>query len=113
MSFPEIAWSSIPTHVLLTELSRRDDDDERPQCGSGEQGSYDTGLHVFALFLILIVSTLGTDSSLFLTFLLEQFNWPASFLKLLASTVISLQRERGRRSISCFRRDHACRAYTC
>ena len=53
------AWSSIPTDLLLAELSRRDDTTSRPECGSGNKGSYDTGIHVFALFLILTLSTLG------------------------------------------------------
>ena len=53
-------WSSIPTDLLLAELSRRDDANERPACGSGKKGSYDTGIHVFALFLILTLSTLCT-----------------------------------------------------
>ena len=53
------AWSSIPTDLLLAELSRRDDTTSRPECGSGKKGSYDTGIHVFALFLILTLSTLG------------------------------------------------------
>lgn len=52
-------WSSIPTDLLLAELSRRDGTDDRPVCGSGKKGSYDTGIHVFALFLILTLSTLG------------------------------------------------------
>jgi hypothetical protein len=52
-------WSSIPTELLLAELSRRDDAQQRPACGSGKKGSYDTGIHVFALFLILALSTLG------------------------------------------------------
>ncbi|KAL2133276.1 hypothetical protein VTI74DRAFT_2619 [Chaetomium olivicolor] len=58
-------WSSIPTELLLAELSRRDDANERPACGSGKKGSYDTGIHVFALFLILILSTLACGFPLF------------------------------------------------
>ncbi|GAB1309849.1 Zinc/iron permease [Madurella fahalii] len=58
-------WSSIPTELLLAELSRRDNTDGRPACGSGKRGSYDTGLHVFALFLILILSTLACGFPLF------------------------------------------------
>ena len=53
------AWSSIPTDLLLAELSRRDDTTGRPECGSGKKGTYDTGIHVFALFLILTLSTVG------------------------------------------------------
>lgn len=64
----EISWSSIPTDILRAELSRRaDGDDARPECGSGKQGSYHTGLHVFALFLILAVSTAGKKPSPFLS----------------------------------------------
>ncbi|KAH6633855.1 hypothetical protein B0J18DRAFT_414601 [Chaetomium sp. MPI-SDFR-AT-0129] len=56
--------SAISTDLLLAELSRRDDaTTERPVCGSGETGSYDTAIHVFALFLILTVSTLGMSLS--------------------------------------------------
>ncbi|KAF3764322.1 hypothetical protein M406DRAFT_62463 [Cryphonectria parasitica EP155] len=51
--------SSIPIDLLLAELAKRDDDDTRPACGSGKQGSYDTPLHVFALILILALSTLA------------------------------------------------------
>jgi len=58
-------WSSIPTELLLAELSRRDDASERPACGSGKKGSYDTGIHVFALFLILTLSTLSCGFPLF------------------------------------------------
>lgn len=60
----DVSWSSIPTHLLLAEITRRQDatakSDERPACGSGERGAYDTPLHVFALVLILTLSTLGT-----------------------------------------------------
>ncbi|KAK4233874.1 Zinc/iron permease [Achaetomium macrosporum] len=58
-------WSSIPTDLLLAELSRRDDAQGRPACGSGKKGSYDTGIHVFALFLILTLSTLACGFPLF------------------------------------------------
>ncbi|KAK4116082.1 Zinc/iron permease [Canariomyces notabilis] len=61
----EPQWSSIPTELLLAELSRRGDADDRPACGSGKRGSYDTGLHVFALFLILFLSTLACGFPLF------------------------------------------------
>jgi hypothetical protein len=54
-------WSRVPTRLLLAELSRRDD--ARPECGSGERGSYDTAIHVFALFLILTLSCLGMLSN--------------------------------------------------
>ncbi|KUI57420.1 Zinc-regulated transporter 2 [Cytospora mali] len=54
-----VSWSSIPTEWLLAELAKRDDTngDSKPQCGSGKKGSYDTALHVFALVLILVLST--------------------------------------------------------
>jgi zinc transporter 1/2/3 len=55
-------WSSVPTELLLAELSRRDDAHTRPACGSGKKDSYDTGIHVFALFLILFVSTAGPST---------------------------------------------------
>lgn len=60
---PDAAWS-IPTEMLRAELARRAADEEagqvvRPVCGSGKKGTYETGLHVFALFLILMISTLG------------------------------------------------------
>ncbi|KAF2270770.1 Zinc/iron permease [Lojkania enalia] len=54
-------WTDIPTHLLRAELQRRqnsDHDNERPACGTkGARGSYNTPLHVFALFLILALST--------------------------------------------------------
>ncbi|KFA72954.1 hypothetical protein S40288_05089 [Stachybotrys chartarum IBT 40288] len=53
------SWSSIPTDLLLAELSRRQQDSERPACGSRERGWYDTAAHVVALFLILALSTIG------------------------------------------------------
>lgn len=62
-----ISWSSIPTELLLAELSRRDDDQERPECGSGKKGSYDTSAHVLALVLILTLSTLACGFPLFST----------------------------------------------
>ncbi|KAK4160177.1 Zinc/iron permease [Cladorrhinum sp. PSN259] len=62
-------WSQIPTPLLLAELNRRDSSnnaDDRPVCGSGKtEHPYDTGLHVFALFLILTVSTLACGFPLF------------------------------------------------
>lgn len=72
----DFSWSSIPTKELLAELSRRADtqhgsqhdprQDEQPQCaGSETRGSYDTGIHVFALVLILILSTLACAFPLF------------------------------------------------
>ncbi|KAI1802988.1 Zinc/iron permease [Daldinia bambusicola] len=68
----DISWASIPTHLLLAELSKRQhgsgnptSDAEKPTCGSGERGAYNTALHVFALFLILTLSTLACGFPLF------------------------------------------------
>ncbi|KAK4231650.1 zinc-regulated transporter 2 [Podospora fimiseda] len=65
----DLLWSQIPTSLLLAELNKRDasnNADDRPACGSGKtEHPYDTGLHVFALFLILIVSTLACGFPLF------------------------------------------------
>ncbi|PSR83388.1 Zinc/iron permease [Coniella lustricola] len=55
----DFTLSSLSTDVLLAELAKRDSGNERPSCGSGKQGSYDTPLHVFALVLILVLSTLA------------------------------------------------------
>lgn len=56
--------ASFPLDALLAELERRD---EKPSCGTrSKQGSYNTGIHVFALFLILALSTLGRESPLIL-----------------------------------------------
>lgn len=56
--------SGIPLSILHAELQRRQDGDEKPACGrSGSRGSYNMGAHVFALFLILILSTLGKYST--------------------------------------------------
>ncbi|KAI1655408.1 Zinc/iron permease [Daldinia decipiens] len=68
----DISWTSIPTDLLLAELSKRQHghgsstpDTEKPACGSGERGAYNTALHVFALFLILTLSTLACGFPLF------------------------------------------------
>lgn len=53
-------WSSLPTKLLLAELQRRKEDGERPACGGRQKGWYDTVAHIFALLLILALSTLGT-----------------------------------------------------
>ncbi|KAF7560089.1 hypothetical protein G7046_g4069 [Stylonectria norvegica] len=53
------SWSSIPTNLILAELQRRQDDGEKPECGSRTKGSYNTSAHVFALILILSLSTLA------------------------------------------------------
>lgn len=57
----DVSWSSIPSDILRQELARRQDSNgpsEKPACGSGDRGTYDTSLHVFALILILVLSTL-------------------------------------------------------
>ncbi|KAI0201527.1 ZIP family zinc transporter [Astrocystis sublimbata] len=66
----DASWSSIPTELLRAELLRRKEGDgdgpsEKPACGSGDKGTYDTSLHVFALFLILTLSTLACGFPLF------------------------------------------------
>ncbi|KAL6887776.1 Zinc/iron permease [Trichoderma longibrachiatum] len=53
------AWASIPSHLLRAELQRRRDEGERPQCGGHNSGWYDTAAHIFALLLILVLSTLA------------------------------------------------------
>lgn len=50
---------SISTEILRAELARREEETIRPQCGSGIKGSYNTSAHVFALILILVLSTVG------------------------------------------------------
>lgn len=55
----DIPLSSIPYDTLLAELAKRENGDSKPQCGSNQKGSYDTPLHVFALVLILALSTIG------------------------------------------------------
>ncbi|KAI0809952.1 zip family zinc transporter [Xylaria sp. FL0064] len=62
------SWSSIPSDILRAELARRQENNgvsEKPACGSGDRGAYDTPLHVFALFLILSLSTLACGFPLF------------------------------------------------
>ena len=52
--------SDIPDALLKAELRRRDGtSDDTPACGSKARGAYNTPLHVMALFLILVLSTLG------------------------------------------------------
>jgi hypothetical protein len=54
------AISEISDAVLKAELLRRNvASDETPACGSKSQGAYNTSLHVMALFLIFVLSTLG------------------------------------------------------
>lgn len=46
--------------AIHAELFRRQ---EKPECGTrGQASSYNTGIHVFALFLILGLSTLGEST---------------------------------------------------
>ncbi|KAL7945239.1 Zinc/iron permease [Trichoderma barbatum] len=55
-------WASIPSSLLRAELQRRhgrQGEGERPQCGGHNSGWYDTAAHIFALLLILVLSTLG------------------------------------------------------
>ncbi|GAP88127.1 putative zinc-regulated transporter 1 [Rosellinia necatrix] len=64
----DVSWSSIPSDILRAELARRQSENgvpEKPACGSGDKGAYDTPLHVFALFLILTLSTLACGFPLF------------------------------------------------
>ena len=56
------SWSDLPTSALRAELLRRqaNNNDERPACGTaGTTKDYNMPLHVFALVLILVLSTLG------------------------------------------------------
>ncbi|KAH9223145.1 Zinc/iron permease [Leptodontidium sp. 2 PMI_412] len=53
------SWSGISTELLRAELARRDEDPPKPSCGSGIKGSYNTSAHVFALILILALSTIA------------------------------------------------------
>ena len=56
--------AEIPVTFLRAELERRQDDFQKPSCGSrSSRGSYNTPLHVFALFLILVLSTIGVRLS--------------------------------------------------
>ena len=42
-------------------IARQGDSSTKPECGTGSaQRSYNTPLHVFALILILVLSTIGT-----------------------------------------------------
>lgn len=51
--------ADVPLQLLRAELARRDNgESDRPPCGSNNKSRhYNTGLHVFALFLILVLST--------------------------------------------------------
>ncbi|KAL5113636.1 hypothetical protein ACEQ8H_008475 [Pleosporales sp. CAS-2024a] len=54
-----LLYTQLPTHVLRAELLRRQhEEQQRPACGTkGGRGYYNTWLHVFALLLILGLST--------------------------------------------------------
>ncbi|KAF3001217.1 hypothetical protein E8E13_001683 [Curvularia kusanoi] len=48
----------ITSELLRRELQRRQEEAEKPECGSkGGKKHYNTGIHVFALVLILVLST--------------------------------------------------------
>ncbi len=50
----------LSSQALRIELQRRDEASEKPVCGSdGRTESYNTPLHVAALFIILVLSTFG------------------------------------------------------
>ncbi|PYH46691.1 putative ZIP family zinc transporter [Aspergillus saccharolyticus JOP 1030-1] len=51
--------SSIPDTLLRAEITRRNSNDHAATCGSKERGVYNTKIHVLALFLILVLSTLA------------------------------------------------------
>lgn len=52
--------SHITTELLRRELLRRQEENAKPACGSkGGNKHYNTSIHVFALFLILALSTAG------------------------------------------------------
>ncbi|RDA90760.1 hypothetical protein CP533_2967 [Ophiocordyceps camponoti-saundersi (nom. inval.)] len=52
-------WSSVSITSLLSEIERRREQGERPECGGRRSGWYDTSAHVCALLLILTLSTLA------------------------------------------------------
>ncbi|KUJ24451.1 Zinc/iron permease [Mollisia scopiformis] len=53
------SWSRLTNEILRFDLTRRDEGTTKPQCGSGIKGTYNLPAHVFALFLILTLSTLA------------------------------------------------------
>jgi hypothetical protein len=56
------ALSAVPLDFLRAELARRQDGETKPACGTtGKVGSYNTATHVFALVLILVLSTVGKE----------------------------------------------------
>lgn len=58
------SWSSIPSHILQAELHRRQETDEKPSCASANIGEYNVPIHVVALIIILVISTLGLCPSI-------------------------------------------------
>ena len=60
--------ASIPDTLLRAEIARRTSNDSAATCGSKERGAYNTPIHVLALFLILVLSTLG------MSYLLVQYS---------------------------------------
>ncbi|KAK4499615.1 hypothetical protein PRZ48_010133 [Zasmidium cellare] len=53
-------WEDIPLSALRAELARRQAEGNRPACGSSDRSHhYNLAAHVFALFLILFLSTLA------------------------------------------------------
>jgi len=53
------SWADIPTKLLREELSRRQQNPDRPVCGGKNRGSYNTAIHVGALILVLVLSVAG------------------------------------------------------
>ena len=62
------ALAELPDAVLKVELLRRSEirnsdlSIRESTCGSSKRGEYNTPLHVMALFLILVLSTLGIEN---------------------------------------------------
>ncbi|KAF2235037.1 Zinc/iron permease [Viridothelium virens] len=62
----DFSWADIPSHILQAELVRRQEQPAKPECGSGPgRDNYNTALHVGALFLILVLSTLACSFPIF------------------------------------------------
>lgn len=85
------ALPDVSTAALLEELRRRDESSTRPSCGSVASGqTYNTPLHVFALFLILVLSTLGkleatsSTACLILLTIRQHVPFPSSYADSLA-----------------------------
>lgn len=55
-----LGLAHITTDLLRRELQRRQEEVAKPECGSkGGNKQYGTGEHIFALVLILVLSTAG------------------------------------------------------